>query len=52
MINILSDSGSINSNGGQFEGMMRFDARLLVEKKLDELGLLVDKTKHKMRIGK
>lgn len=52
LINILNDNGSINSQGGEFEGMMRLDARIAVEQRLKALGLLGEKHKHSMRIGK
>lgn len=51
-VNILNDNGSINSNGGEFKGLMRLDARIEVQKRLEELGLFVGKKKHQMRIGK
>ena len=36
-INIFTDDGKINSNGGsQFEGMLRFEARVAVTKALQE----------------
>jgi valyl-tRNA synthetase len=39
-INILDDSGAINVNGGdEFAGVMRFDAREQILKKLDAMGL-------------
>lgn len=50
-INILNDDGTINSEGGPFSGMMRFDARVAVEKALEEKGLLRGKTDNKMRLG-
>lgn len=31
---VFNDDGSINANGGEYEGMMRFDARVAIEKKL------------------
>ena len=40
-INILNDDATINSNGGKFEGMDRYEARKAIVKELDELGLLV-----------
>jgi valyl-tRNA synthetase len=40
LINILNKDGSINANGGEFEGQDRFVARKNIVKKLDELGLL------------
>ena len=35
-INIFTDDGLINANGGQFEGMKRFDVRVEVVKQLEE----------------
>ncbi|KAK8803838.1 hypothetical protein WA158_001532 [Blastocystis sp. Blastoise] len=49
-INVFNDNGSINSNGGEYEGMMRFDARVAIEKKLKELGLFIGKKNNKMQI--
>ncbi len=40
-INILNDDATINANGGEYEGMDRYEARKAIVKKLDELGLLV-----------
>jgi len=40
LINILNKDGSINANGGEFEGQDRFVARKNIVKKLDELGLV------------
>lgn len=50
-INIFSDDGCINANGGPFAGMRRFDARVAVEKEMDRLGLLRGKEDNKMRLG-
>lgn len=36
---------------GEFEGMMRYDARVEVEKALEAKGLLRGKDPHKMRLG-
>ena len=33
-INIFTEDGKINENGGQFNGIMRFDARIKVEEEL------------------
>lgn len=41
-INILTDDGAINSNGGKFAGMMRYDAREAILNELRELGLFRD----------
>ena len=51
-INIFNDNGSINKEGAEFEGMMRFDARKAIEDRLSSLGLLRGKEKHSMRIGR
>jgi valyl-tRNA synthetase len=40
LINILNKDGSINENGGEFQGQDRFVARKNVVAKLDELSLL------------
>lgn len=41
-INILNDDGTINENGGKYAGMDRYDARKVILKDLEELGLLVE----------
>lgn len=38
MINILNADGTINDNGGEFEGMDRRDARKAIVAKMEELG--------------
>ncbi len=40
-INIMNDDATINENGGKFKGMDRYEARNLIVKELDEMGLLV-----------
>ena len=50
-INILTEDGKINENGGKFAGMMRFDCRRAIEKELNELGLYVGKEKNPMSLG-
>jgi valyl-tRNA synthetase len=40
LINILNKNGSINENGGEFQGQDRFVARKNVVAKLEQLGLL------------
>ncbi len=42
-INILNDDGTINENGGKFCGMDRYEARELIVKELDEMGLFIKK---------
>lgn len=51
-INVLDDVGAINESGGEFAGMMRYDARFKVEKRLEEMGLYRGKADNKMRLGK
>ncbi|KAK3133783.1 hypothetical protein QOZ80_6AG0540990 [Eleusine coracana subsp. coracana] len=51
-INIFTDDGKINSNGGaQFEGMPRFMARAAVIDALKEKGLYKDTKKNEMSLG-
>jgi len=51
-ITILTPDGAINHHGGEeFEGMMRYDARIAIEEALDKKGLLKGKEPNKMRLG-
>lgn len=50
-INILTEDGKINENGGKFAGMMRYDCRVAIEKELTALGLYVGKEKNPMSLG-
>jgi valyl-tRNA synthetase len=50
-INVLTDDGAINENGGEFAGMMRYDARVAVEKALTDKGFFHGKQDNKMRLG-
>ncbi|KAK1302318.1 Valine--tRNA ligase [Acorus calamus] len=51
-INIFTDDGNINSNGGSnFEGMPRFKARLAVVEALKEKGLYRGAQNNEMRLG-
>ncbi|CAI5746338.1 unnamed protein product [Peronospora destructor] len=50
-INVFTDDGAINENGGEFAGMMRYDARIAVEKALEAKGLYHGKEDNKMRLG-
>ncbi|CAD6341059.1 unnamed protein product [Miscanthus lutarioriparius] len=51
-INIFTDDGKINSNGGaQFDGMPRFAARVAVIEALKEKGLYKDTKKNEMSLG-
>ncbi|MCR5545087.1 MAG: valine--tRNA ligase [Lachnospiraceae bacterium] len=51
IINILNDDATINKNGGEFEGMDRYEAREIIVKKLDEMGLLVRIEEHEHNVG-
>jgi valyl-tRNA synthetase len=50
-VNIFNDDGTINENGGEFKGLMRFDARVQVLKRLTELGLFKERIPHKLALG-
>jgi len=51
MINILNDDGTINKNGGEFEGMKRFDVRKKIFEALEKIGQIKGKTKNAMTIS-
>eukprot|EP00768_Dysnectes_brevis_P007986 gnl/Dysnectes_brevis/69_a86_4242.p1 GENE.gnl/Dysnectes_brevis/69_a86_4242~~gnl/Dysnectes_brevis/69_a86_4242.p1 ORF type:complete len:1031 (+),score=501.69 gnl/Dysnectes_brevis/69_a86_4242:35-3127(+) len=51
MRNLLNDDGTINAEGGKFEGMRRLDCRIALVKALKELGLYRGEEPHKMAIG-
>ena len=51
VINILNDDATINSNGGEFEGMDRYEARDIIVKRMDEMGLLVKIEDHTHNVG-
>ena len=42
----LNDDGTINANGGKFEGMDRYDARKQIVEELDEMGLFHQKRRN------
>ena len=42
MINMMNNDGTINENGGKYEGLDRFDARKQIVADLKDLGQLVD----------
>ncbi|KAI3496387.1 hypothetical protein L1887_38748 [Cichorium endivia] len=51
-INILTDDGKINSNGGSgFVGMPRFEARVAITEALKSKGLYKGEEKNEMRLG-
>jgi len=50
-INIMNDDATINEKGGKYAGMDRYDARKMMVKDLDELGLLVKVEDHSHNVG-
>ena len=50
-INILNDDATINSNGGKYAGMDRYEAREAIVKDLDALGLLVKIEDYSHNVG-
>ena len=50
-INILSDDGHINENGGKYQGQMRYDVRYQLITELTELGLFRGTAPNPMRLG-
>ena len=49
-IKVLTEMAAA-ANGGQYAGMMRYDARVKMEKDLDAMGLYRGKEVNKMRLG-
>ncbi|MBD5545556.1 MAG: valine--tRNA ligase [Lachnospiraceae bacterium] len=50
-INILNDDATINGNGGQYEGLDRYEARKAILADLKKLGLLVKVEDHVHNVG-
>jgi valyl-tRNA synthetase len=50
-ITIFTPEGLVNSEGAQFEGMARYDARIAVEEALEKRGLLRGKYPKPMKLG-
>jgi len=50
-INIFTDNGLINDNGGKFKGMKRFDLRYELIKELSNLGLFEGEENNPMRLS-
>jgi len=50
-INIMTEDGHINKNGGPFEGMTRFEARDAVVEEWEKRGLLVKIEDHELSAG-
>ncbi|MCK5686879.1 valine--tRNA ligase [bacterium] len=51
IVNIMTKTAGINENGGKYSGMDRFEARKLIIKDLQELGLLEKTDPHLNSIG-
>jgi valyl-tRNA synthetase len=49
-INIFTDDGRLNENGGPYQGQKRFDVRYAIQEDLKKLGLYVDKKDHVMTV--
>ncbi len=50
-MNVLTDDGKINHNGGKYEGMDRYECRKALVKELEEIGALVKITDHAHNVG-
>ncbi len=50
-IKVLNDDATINSYGGKYDGMDRYEARKAMVDDLDKLGLLVKVEEHKHNVG-
>ncbi|MEM7673501.1 MAG: valine--tRNA ligase, partial [Verrucomicrobiota bacterium] len=50
-IDVMNPDGTINEKGGEFAGMDRFEARKAAAKKLEELGLLVERKPYENNVG-
>lgn len=50
-VNIMNPDGTINKNGGKFEGMKMAEAREAVVKEMKKLGLLEKIEPYKLRVG-
>ena len=50
-IKIMDDKGVINEFGGKYQGLDRYEARKLIVKDLEELGLLVKVKPHAHNVG-
>ncbi len=51
VIRVLDDSGYVNRLGGKFESKERYEARELIIKELEGLGLMVKTQDHKHNVG-
>ena len=51
IINVMNDDATMNDNAGEYKGLDRYEARKLIVKKLEELGLLVKVEPHAHNVG-
>lgn len=51
MINIMNPDGTVNEEGGEYEGLSMQKARLMVADRMDKMGHLVKKETYRNRIG-
>lgn len=51
IVTCISDTGILNENAGEFNGLDRFEGRKQVVKKLQEQGLIVKTEKYKNKVG-
>lgn len=50
-VNVLNSDATINENGGKYQGMDRYEARKMIIKDLEDLGLLVKVVPHPHAVG-
>lgn len=50
-INVMNDDGSINENGGKYQGLARYEARKQMVKDLEEAGYLLQIKPHRHNVG-
>ena len=51
VIRVLDDRGIVNVNGGKYEGKDRYEARELIIKEIEALGLMIKIEDHKHNVG-
>ena len=50
-INVMNDDATVNSSGGEYEGMDRFEAREAIVEALKERGLFIKSEPHRHAVG-
>ena len=51
IINVMNEDATMNDNAGEYKGLDRYEARKLIVKKLEDLGLLVKTEPHVHNVG-